>query len=78
MRRSVHIRYRVECVLTVVSAAAFVLNLVVPDWLEVAFGIAPDAGDGSAEWGVTLGLFVVTVLLFVRARIDRRALLAAH
>ncbi len=78
MSRSIRIRYRTECLLTAVSAAAFVLNLFVPDWIELAFGIAPDAGDGSAEWGLTFGLFVVTVFLFVRARIDRRALLAAR
>ena len=74
----IRIRYRIECLLTAVSAAAFVLNLVVPDWLEAAFGIAPDGGDGTTEWGVALVLLVTTVLLFVRARLDRRALLAAH
>jgi hypothetical protein len=73
----VRIRYRIECLFTVLSAAAFVLTLVVPDWLEAAFGVAPDSGDGTTEWGLALGLLVTTVLLFVRARHDRRALLAA-
>ena len=73
----VRIRYRIECLFTVLSAAAFVLTLGVPDWLEAAFGVAPDGGDGTTEWGLALGLLVTTVLLFVRARLDRRALLAA-
>ena len=34
------------------------------DWLEVLFGLAPDAGDGSVEWGMAITLAIATLVLF--------------
>ncbi len=57
-------RFWVEMVLGLMSAALLALTIVVPDWMEVLFGFAPDAGDGSAEWALTLLWATVSVLMF--------------
>lgn len=72
MLRSLSIRFWLEAVLGACSAIAFLLSLIVPQWIEVIFEQSPDAGDGSSEWGVTLALFVVTVVLAWLARTDWR------
>jgi hypothetical protein len=61
-------RFWVEMVLGLMSAALLTLMIVVPDWIEVLFGLAPDAGDGSAEWGLALSWATVSVLMFGFAR----------
>ena len=60
-------RLRVEALLGLLSAAMLAITMVVPDWIERAFGLAPDGGDGSDEWAWALSLAVVTLLLFVDA-----------
>ena len=45
-------------VLAVVSSALCVVTATMPQWLERFFGINSDAGDGFAEWGLTLSLFI--------------------
>jgi hypothetical protein len=32
--------------------------------MEALFGLAPDAGDGSAEWALAVGWATVSVLMF--------------
>lgn len=53
-----------------VSAAVFcgflaILTLVVADWIEVVFGVDPDAHSGTAEWliVVLLGAGVIVSAL---------------
>jgi hypothetical protein len=57
-------RFWVEMVLGLISAALLALTIVVPDWMEVLFGLAPDAGDSSAEWRLVLSCATVSVLMF--------------
>jgi hypothetical protein len=57
-------RFWVEMGLALFSAALLALTLVMPDWLEVLFGLAPDAGDGSVEWGMAITLAIATLVLF--------------
>jgi len=47
----------------VISAALFALTLWVPDWIERAFDLAPDGGDGSAEWGLAAAFAVASIVL---------------
>jgi hypothetical protein len=54
----------VQVVLGLISATLLVLTILLPDWMEVLFGFAPDAGDGSAEWGLALSWATVSVLMF--------------
>jgi hypothetical protein len=43
-------KWRVEYALSGVFAFLTALTAVVPDWIEEAFKISPDAGSGSLEW----------------------------
>lgn len=67
MKNSWPTRSWVEAVFGLVSAAMFALTLVLPDWIERLFDLAPDGGDGSAEWQWTASFAVAAVLLFADA-----------
>ena len=67
MPRPLPKRFWFETILGIVSAAALALTLAVPDWFERLFDLAPDGGDGSAEWGLAAALAVATVMLFADA-----------
>jgi hypothetical protein len=65
-------RFWIECALANLSGALVVLTLLWKDWIELAFGVDPDAGSGLLEWtivGLTLGLTLIFVTL---ARIEWR------
>ena len=53
-----HVRRRfwVEAVLAAVIGVMAVSTAVWPSWFEAFSGMAPDNGDGSLEWMITLGL----------------------
>lgn len=57
-------RIWVEVALGFMSAILLALTILLPDWMEMLVGLAPDAGDGSAEWGLTLSCATVAVLMF--------------
>ena len=76
--RSLAIRYRVECLLTIVSGVALLLAVVAPQWLEGVSGLEPDGGSGAVEWGLASALAVSTAMWFLLARRHRRMLLAAR
>jgi hypothetical protein len=63
-------RFWLEFSLALVSGTALIVTLIWPRWIEMVFGIEPDAGDGSTEWGITIGLSVATMLLLMLARRD--------
>jgi hypothetical protein len=54
----------VEVLLGLISTVFLVLTILLPDWLEVLFRLAPDAGTGSAEWGLALSLAAMSILMF--------------
>ena len=57
-------RVWVELALGLTSSALLVLALLSPHWMELLFGLAPDAGDGSAEYGLALVWAAVSLLMF--------------
>ena len=61
------VRFWVEVAFGALSAALLASTLVWPDWIERLFAIAPDGGDGSAEWGWAITLSVVTLVCFLDA-----------
>ena len=78
MKSRLPLRFWVEASLGAASAAVFALTLVWPDWIERSVGLAPDAGDGSTEWGWAVALAVVTLVLFADAgRMWRRTVRAS-
>ena len=56
----------------VVSAVFAVASVFWPTWIEGVFDVAPDAGDGSAEWGVTAVALVATVVFAAAALWEHR------
>jgi hypothetical protein len=60
-------RVRIEVALGVASAVLLALTMAWPDWIERFFGLAPDAGDGSAEWGLALAFGVAALVFFADA-----------
>jgi hypothetical protein len=75
--RTLRIRYQIERVLAALCGVAFLLNLFLPQWIELLTGTSPDGGDGDAEWLVSIGLLVATVCFSAFARRDHRRLKAA-
>jgi hypothetical protein len=57
----------VELVAGLMSAALLALALLSPHWMELFVSLSPDAGDGSAEYGVALLWAAVSVLVFALA-----------
>ena len=64
------VRLRVEVALAALSACFFVATLVLPDWIEVVFGIDPDRGSGALEVLVSVVSLTVSLGLAVLARIE--------
>ena len=67
LRRQLPQRFWVETALGVISAVLLVLTVVVPNWIELLFSIAPDTGNGSTEWGLAFSLAAVSVVMFAFA-----------
>ena len=65
-------RYRIEFALAIVSAFLFALTLITREWIEIVFGVEPDAGSGALEWAITFAFLLAAGSLFVLARRDRR------
>ena len=72
MKRSVPPIFWLELGLSALSAISLGLTLIWPQWIETFFGVEPDGGDGSDEWGITLGLAIATVTLLALARREWR------
>ena len=62
MRSRLLMRFWVEALLGLASAALLALSLLAPDWMEALLGSGPDSGDGSAEWAFALGWAAACVL----------------
>lgn len=72
-------RFAVEAALAAVTATLSLLSLVSHAWIEAAFRIDPDAGDGSLEWVIVGVLLVASVSFSALARAEwRRRALAAE
>lgn len=66
------LRVRVEIALTAISAVMVVLTLVAHDWIERIIGDSPDGGSGEAEWALTVGALVTTVVFAAVTTLDWR------
>ena len=60
-------RALVELALGVISTVLLVLALFSPHWIESFSALSPDAGDGSAEYGVALFWAAVSIVMFAMA-----------
>ncbi len=71
-------RWSVEYALAGVFVVLAVVTAVVPDWIEVVFGVEPDGGNGSLEWLLVLGLALLAVVAGALARRDQLAARPDH
>jgi hypothetical protein len=67
MKIRLPLRFWIETAFGVASAVVLAMTLVWPDWIERIFGLEPDAGDGSAEWGWAVAFAVAALVLFADA-----------
>lgn len=65
-------RFWMEILLGGSTGILAIVTLLWRDWIEIVFGVDPDRGSGSIEWLVVAVLLVITVGLFVSARIEWR------
>lgn len=60
-------RFWLEVGMATLTSILFVITLIWRDWIEIAFNVSLDNGNGSLEW-LTVGvLLVATIALFILA-----------
>jgi len=67
-------RLTVEVTTALLATALLTASLISPDWVEKAFGLVPDGGDGAAEWATSFGAAAVFLVATLLARKDWREL----
>ena len=50
-----------------IAAVLFVVTALWKDWIEILFGVDPDAGSGALEWMIPTLFLVAALLLSVSA-----------
>lgn len=65
-------RFWLEVALGALSGGLFFTTLLVPEWIELTFGIDPDRGSGAFEILITVGFFAATICSGVLARLEHR------
>jgi hypothetical protein len=70
MLRKARVRFWIEVILAVVTAALLLLTLISREWIEEVFGVEPDAGSGALEWAIVIALAVATVAFSLLARAE--------
>ena len=65
-------RFYVELVLGAAALLLLAVTLVWHDWIELVFGIDPDAGNGSLELAICFALLAATMLSIAFARAEWR------
>ncbi len=70
--RNLRLRFWAEAVLGGLSCLLLLLTLVWRDWIEAVSGWDPDHHNGSVEWFIVAVLGVITVSLFLMARVEWR------
>jgi hypothetical protein len=72
MKASVRARFWLEAGLASLCGVLGVLTLFWRDWIEALTGFDPDHHNGSFEWLIVLGLFLICVLVGAAARAEWR------
>ena len=72
MRRGQPIRFWIETILATLSGALTIITLISREWIEFLFGVDPDSGSGTLEWGIVLLLLVIALVFGTLARATHR------
>ena len=70
MLRKARVRFWIEVILAMVTAALLLLTLISREWIEEVFGVEPDAGSGALEWAIVIALAVAMVAFSLLARAE--------
>jgi hypothetical protein len=63
-------RLRMESALAGIFVSLAALTAVVPEWIELVFGLDPDGGSGRLEWALVLGFGALAAVSAMLARRD--------
>jgi hypothetical protein len=63
-------RFKIDFALAGLSSLALIATLLWRDWIEVAFRIDPDHGDGSLEWTIVNFAAIAAFAFACLARIE--------
>jgi hypothetical protein len=77
MRVKTGLRFWVELAVGTASLIMMAATSLWPQWIEAVLGLAPDADSGETEWGLTAGLCIFAVVMFVAARLEWRRITGA-
>jgi hypothetical protein len=72
MTRNAGPRLWIEASLAALTAFLFFLTLAWKEWIEAAFRVDADGGNGSLEWAIVGGLLVVSLAFAALARAEWR------
>jgi hypothetical protein len=72
VKRQVRKRFWIELILAVVNITLLALTAVWTEWIELVFGVEPDAGSGELEWAIAAVTLGLTVAFFMLARMEWR------
>ena len=71
-RRNVRYRFWIEAICAVLGSLLLVLTLISREWIEAVFGVDPDGGSGSLEFGLAIGLLAIAAVSGFLARREWR------
>ena len=72
MRSNFRPLFWIEIGLAAITGLLALITPIFPDWIEFVSGWDPDQHNGSVEWMIVVGLFVVTIVMVVLAAIEWR------
>jgi uncharacterized membrane protein len=72
MRSNFQPLFWIEIGLAAITSLLALITPIFPDWIEFVSGWDPDQHNGSVEWMIVVGLFVVTVVMVALAAIEWR------
>jgi hypothetical protein len=64
MKQQLRMRFWLEIGMASITGTLFVVTLIWKAWIEVVFGVEPDAGSGMLEWLIVGILLFLTIALF--------------
>lgn len=64
------LRFWIAALLGATSAVLAVVTLFTREWIEFVFGVDPDHGSGSLEWGIVAVTALIAIGCVVFARVE--------
>jgi hypothetical protein len=67
-----NVRFWLSAAFAALNAGVLALTVVTPDWIEAAFHVDPDGGNGAVEWLVVAGTAIFTMAALALAAAEWR------